>query len=214
LGSYTKVPPFTGLIYGINRASWSLKTLSHAFEKKHGATIGISTISEYIHSQGYSFKKARKVLTSPDPEYLSKLENITKILSKLQQDEAFFSIDEYGPFSVKAQGGRTYQPRGITQTFPQWQSSKGRLILTAALELSTNQLTYFYSARKNTEELLKLLDILLINYSHCRTIYLSWDAASWHISSKLRNRVAELNLTADQSGCPVVKLAPLPLHSS
>lgn len=197
-------------LHGINRASWSLRTLSFAFKTKYGATIGISTISEYIRSLGYSFKKARKVLTSPDPEYRSKLENITKILSELQHDESFFSIDEYGPFSVKVQGGRTYQPRGVTQTFPQWQSGKGRLILTAALELSTNQLTHFYSDKKNTDEMIKLLDILLVKYSHCRTLYLSWDAASWHISSRLNKRVTELNLTADQNESPVVKLAPLP----
>lgn len=197
-------------LHGINRASWSLKTLSFAFEVKHGASIGISTISEYIRSQGYSFKKARKVLTSPDPEYRSKLANITKILAELQQDEAFFSIDEYGPFSVKTQGGRTYQPRGVTQTFPQWQSGKGRLILTGALELSTNQLTHFYSEKKNTDEMIKLLNILLVKYSKCRTLYLSWDAASWHISSRLNKRVTELNLTANQNESPVVKLAPLP----
>ena len=197
-------------LHGINRASWSLKTLSYAFEVKHGDSIGISTISEYIRSQGYSFKKARKVLTSPDPEYRSKLANITKILSELRQDEAFFSIDEYGPFSVKIQGGRTHQPRGVTQTYPQWQSGKGSLILTGALELSTNQLTHFYSEKKNTDEMIKLLDILLVNYSKCRTLYLSWDAASWHISSKLNKRVAELNLAADQNESPVVRLAPLP----
>jgi hypothetical protein len=123
----------------------------------------------------------------------------------------FFSIDEFGPFSVKVQGGKTYQPRGTTQTFPQWQNSKGRLILTGALELSHNQLTHFYSERKNTDEMIKLLDILLIQYCNCRTLYLSWDAASWHISTKLTKRVAELNVIADAcGGRPLVKLAPLP----
>lgn len=197
-------------LHGINRTSWSLKTLSNVFQVKYGASIGVSTISEYIRSQGYSFKKARKVLTSPDPEYRNKLAKITNILSELQQDESFFSIDEYGPFSVKIQGGRTHQPHGITQTFPQWQRSKGQLILTAALELSTNQLTHFYSEKKNTDEMIKLLDILLVKYSGCRTLYLSWDAASWHISSRLNKRVNELNFLADQNGSPEVKLAPLP----
>jgi hypothetical protein len=198
-------------LHGINRASWSLKTLACAFEGKHTTSIGMSTISEYIRGKGYSFRKARKVLTSPDPEYRSKLERITKILSELRPDEVFFSIDEFGPFSVKIQGGKTYQPRGTTQTFPQWQSSKGRLVLTGALELSHNQLTHFYSERKNTDEMIKLLDILLIQYCNYRTLYLSWDAASWHISTKLTKRVAELNVMADAcGGRPLVKLAPLP----
>ena len=64
----------------------------------------MSTISEYISEQGYAFKKARRVLTSPDPEYREKLKEITRILSSLHEDEKFFSIDEFGPFSVKMQG--------------------------------------------------------------------------------------------------------------
>lgn len=44
------------------------------------------------------------------------------------------------------------------------QKSKGRLICTAALELSTNQVTPFYSEKKNTEEMIKLLKVLLVQY--------------------------------------------------
>ena len=55
----------------------------------------MSTISEYISAQGYAFKKARRVLTSPDPEYREKLKEITRILSTLHEDEKFFSIDRF-----------------------------------------------------------------------------------------------------------------------
>ena len=59
----------TPQIHGINRASWSLNTLARAFGKKYGETIGKSTLSEYVKAEGYTFKKARRVLTSPDPTY-------------------------------------------------------------------------------------------------------------------------------------------------
>jgi transposase len=59
----------TPQIHKINRASWSLKTLAQAFEKQYGQPIGKSTISDYVIAEGYSFKKARRVLTSPDPNY-------------------------------------------------------------------------------------------------------------------------------------------------
>jgi transposase len=199
-------------LHGINRASWSLKTLSRAYEGQYGEPIGMSTISEYISAQGYAFKKARRVLTSPDPEYREKLKEITKILSSLHEDEKFFSIDEFGPFSVKMQGGRAFTPHDLTRVVPQRQRSKGRLILTGALELSTNQITHFYSEKKNTDEMIKLLDILLEQYSNQRCLYLSWDAASWHMSAKLSERVSELNsaAAAAHERLPVVKLAPLP----
>ena len=48
---------------------------------------------------------------------------------------------------------------------PRWQKSKGWLILTAALELSTNQVTHFYSIKKNTDEMIRMADILRVRYA-------------------------------------------------
>ena len=156
--------------------------------------------------------RRRRVLTSPDPEYREKLKEITRILSNLGEDEKFFSIDEFGPFSVKMQGGRAFTPHDLTRVVPQRQRSKGRLILTGALELSTNQITHFYSEKKNTDEMIRLLDVLLEQYSNQRCLYLSWDKASWHISNKLNERVREVNSAAEAArhSLPIVKLAPLP----
>ena len=81
----------------------------------------------------YRFRKAKIVLTSTDPEYRVKLQNITRILKNLGPREKFFSIDEYGPFAVKMQGGKSLVPEGVTRTVPQNQKSKGSLIVTAAL---------------------------------------------------------------------------------
>ena len=199
-------------LHGINRASWSLGTLACAYERQYGESIGKSTISEYVRAEHCSFRKARRVLTSPDPNYREKLQEITQILSNLREDEKFFSVDEFGPFSVKMRGGRALTKQGTTRLIPQRQRSKGRLIVTAALELSTNQMTHFYSEKKNTEEMTRLLDILLGQYSNQHCLYLSWDAASWHISGKLTERVSEINsaLGAGKSGHPLVRLASLP----
>jgi len=49
--------------------------------------------------------EAKVVLTSNDPEYHTKVGVITQILSDLKEDEAFYSIDEYGPFAIKRKGG-------------------------------------------------------------------------------------------------------------
>jgi transposase len=202
-------------IHGINRASWSLKALARAFEKQHGQSIGKSTISDYVRAEGYRFRKARRVLTSPDPNYREKLQEITRVLSHLRDDEKFFSIDEFGPFSVRMRGGSALTQKGTTRVIPQRQRSKGRLIVTAALELSTNQTTHFYSDKKNTDEMIKLLNVLLRKYSDQRCLNLSWDVASWHVSDKLNKRVEEVNLAAKtgQGGTPVVKLLPLPVSA-
>jgi hypothetical protein len=81
----------TPQIHRINRASWSLKTLAQALEKQYGQPIDKSTLSEHVIAEGYTFKKARRVLTSPDPHYREKLQEITCVLLTLRDDEKFFS---------------------------------------------------------------------------------------------------------------------------
>ena len=101
---------------------------------------------------------------------------------------------------------------GQMRVVPQFQKSKGVLIVTAALELSKNQVTHFYSQRKNTDEMVKLLDLLLEKYADQSRIYLSWDAASWHASKKFYARVKKINSAKYRAAhkCPRVRLAPLP----
>jgi hypothetical protein len=149
---------------------------------------------------GYRWRKARVVLTSTDPTYSDKLQRIRSILSNLKSDEVFFSIDEYGPIAVKLYGGRKLVSSGERPVVPQWQKSRGSLIITAALELSTNQITHFYSKRKNTDEMVKMMNVLIAKYADRRKIYLSWDAASWHIAKQLNQRIDEHNSNVGGSG--------------
>jgi hypothetical protein len=197
--------------YDINRTTWRQRDLKRVLEA-HGHKVARATIRTIVKEAGYSWKQARVVLTSPDPEYREKLAKIQSILSALGPNDRFFSIDEFGPFAVKMQGGRCLMPPGKVRVVPQRQKSKGRLILTAALELSTNQVTHFYSEKKNTAEMIKLLEVLLVQYAGCDKIYLSWDAASWHASKKLYERVEEVNSAEYRARhkSPYVELAPLP----
>jgi transposase-like protein len=197
--------------FGFNRTSWTIKLMKDALEAK-GYLISRNVISRIIKAEGYGFWKAKVCLTSNDPNYEQKVNKITSILAKLKADEKFFSIDEFGPFAVKMQGGRSYMKADQVKVVPQFQKSKGVLILTAALELSKNQVTHFYSARKNTDEMVKLLDLLLEKYADQSRIYLSWDAASWHASKRFYARVKEINSAKYRAvhKCPRVKLAPLP----
>jgi hypothetical protein len=78
------------------------------------------------------------------------------------------------------------------------------------LELSRNQVTHFYSKKKNTKEMIKMMNLLRTQYRHCSAIYLSWDAASWHISKQLFTEIKARNDEAETLGYPIVKTAPLP----
>jgi hypothetical protein len=54
------------------------------------------------------------------------------------------------------------------------------------------------------------MDLLLDRYRDRRKPYLSWDAASWHISKRLFERIEENNKAAVASGGPIVDTALLP----
>jgi transposase len=211
LGYYKgiKVDALAGLLFVSSK--FCARTLERY--KSRGISSVVSDEKNICRKKEYKkYKKARKLLTSNDPKYKEKLDTIKRILSNLKQNEKFFSIDEYGPFAVKIQGGKTLVPPGVCKSVPQYQKSKGSLIITSALELSTNQVTHFSSDKKNTDEMIKLLNCLLVNYSSEETIYFSWDAASWHASKKLYKTVEEINSIEyrTEHSCPKVVLAPLP----
>ena len=197
--------------HGFNRTSWRQVDIKKVLADNQ-MPLSRTGIRSIIKKSGFKYRKARTVLTSNDPLYREKVEEIKSILSNLGPKEKFFSIDEYGPFAVKLQGGRSLVPAGTTKTVPQWQKSKGSIILTAALELSTNQVTHFYSKRKNTAEMIELLNILVDKYANEESIYFSWDAASWHASKELYKKVDMINSAEyrSQRTSPYVKLAPLP----
>ena len=196
--------------HGINRTTWRMEDLQGVL-RLTGQPLSRHVIRTVLQEAGYRWRKARRVLTSRDPDYRIKVDAIKAILAGLQEDEAFFSVDEYGPFAVRKTGGVKRVPPGDTYAIPQRQKARGSLILAGALELARNQVTHFYSPRKDTAEMIKMMDLLRTQYRTCRTIYLSWDAASWHISKELFVEVEARNQDAADQGYPMVRTAPLPV---
>ncbi len=197
--------------FDINRTTWTMADLARVMTA-NGEPVGEDVIRQIVKAAGYRWRKARVVLTSSDPEFSEKVRHIQSILSGLKVDEAFFSIDEYGPFAVKEQPGRALVAPNETRFVQQWQQSKGCIIITAAIELLSNHITHFYSAKKNTDEMIRMMDALVAQYSDRKKIYLSWDAASWHISKKLFERIDANNASIGFIG-PIVETAVLPARA-
>jgi transposase len=195
--------------HGINRTTWKMQDFRIALRAR-GCSACPDVIRAITKAAGYRWRKARTVLTSTDPDYTAKLARINSILSQLRPEEAFFSIDEFGPFAVNMKGGRSLVPASEQRIIPQWQRSKGCLILTAALELSGNQVTHFYSTKKNTVEMIRMTGLLVQQYMDRRKLYLSWDAASWHLSKRLEQHIELHNSTAAAQDLPIVETVPLP----
>ena len=171
--------------YGINRSSWTLRSLAAAFQTQYGIEISKSSAGRFLKDAGYSWKKSQRVLTSSDPDYEEKVRLVLRTLQNLKSDEVFYFIDELGPIQVKKHGGRLYAPKGKTPTHPQFTESKGSILLYGALSATTNQVTWLFGKRKNTATIIKLIEILFNQNAKESKIYITWDAASWHGSKKL-----------------------------
>jgi transposase len=198
-------------VYGINRSNWTQESLAVAFEKLYGQRPSRFTVGRLLREAGLSWKKSRRVLTSPDPNYREKVELLLKTLQSLKVDEDLFFIDELGPLQVKRYGGRSYTTKGASLTHPQNQRSKGSITLYGALSATTNQVTWFYRESKDSAGIITLAEMLLEQYHAKSKIYLTWDAASWHGSDELVQWTANLNASnrASDAG-PMIEFVPLP----
>jgi transposase len=69
--------------FGINRTSWTQRALVQAYKERHNAVISRCNVQRLIQNAGYSWRKARRVLTSPDPNYEEKVELLSRTLRSL-----------------------------------------------------------------------------------------------------------------------------------
>ena len=198
--------------FGINRTAWKLGDIKDRLAK-HGIVATPQSVRRTIAATGIRWRKARLTLTSSDPEYRTKVNAVRTTLSQLRDDEAFFSIDELGPVAIKMRAGRALTLPGVNRIVPQWQKSRGTIIVTAALDLARNQVVFLYSERKYTEELIRPIEALRSRYKGFRTLYLSWDAAPWHRSRRLAEYVSEANSLAADAAGPAIELKPLPKNA-
>lgn len=119
---------------GFNRTTWRMKDLRHVL-RESGMPTSLELIRQVVRKAGYKWRRARVMLTSRDPHYREKLGNIQHILSNIRCGERFFCVDEFGPFAIKMHPGRLLVAPNQFPKVPQYQRSRGKLILTSALEL-------------------------------------------------------------------------------
>ena len=197
--------------YGINRSNWSYGSLAEAYGNVYGRRPAKGTVGRLLRDAGLRWKKSRRVLTSPDPNYREKVELLLKTLHSLKVDEDLFFIDELGPLQVKRYGGHSYVSQGQTPTHPQAQRSKGSITLYAALSAKTNQVAWFYWKSKDSAGMIDLAEIIFNQNLSKSRIYLTWDAASWHRSSQLVQWVDNFNeFNAVGGPGPRIEFVPLP----
>ena len=197
---------------GFNRMNWTQHDLIQAYEARHHETISRSTLARLIKKAGYGWRKARRVLTSPDPNYQEKMELLVATLRSLKANEMFFFIDEMGPVQVRKRPGKAYRDKDSVPRIPRHQASRGTVSLVAALSATTNQTTWMFVASKDTRAITDLLEILYNQYHGASKLYVTWDAVAWHNSAELTEWLDDFNEEnkREPAGGPVIELVPLP----
>jgi transposase len=197
-------------LYGINRSSWTYGAIADAYEKEYAMRISKTIVQNTIKNTGYSWRHARKVLTSPDPNYKAKVERLLDTLQSLKDGECFFFIDEVGPYRVKKYGGRRLALEDENVIIPERQRTKGKVQFVAALEALTNQVTWLFSETKGSDALVALLERLIMTYSKCTKLFLTWDAIGVHSSKVIRAWISDHN---QKRVSPLIEVVPLPANS-
>jgi transposase len=124
--------------FGISRTTWTQPALLKVYEQSCGEIISRSTLARILRRAGYRWRKARRVLTSPDPSYHEKVELLLNTLRSLREDEMFFFLDEWEPTQVRKRGGMANQ--GHIRVYRMWhlkmQRSGARLSRRKACRLA------------------------------------------------------------------------------
>lgn len=199
--------------YGINRTSWTYESIAYAYNQIYEGPISKHIVQRVVHSTGFTWRRARTVWTSPDPLYREKISKVLETLRSLKKDEAFFFIDEAGPYQVKKYGGKPLVHKGTIVTVPKFQTSKGEVKLVAALEAVTNQITWIFVEKKKASLVVALIKRLCAQYSNCSKIFLTWDAITTHSSKHLTSWIEQHNKLAKTGSSPVVEVVPLPSNA-
>ncbi len=200
--------------FGINRTTWTQGTIIDAYQTQYNETLSRTVLTRILKDTGYSWKKARRILTSPDPDYHEKVERLLGILQSLTEQEMFFFIDEWGPVQVKKRGGRAYRRENDAPPIPRKQTPKGTVTLVGALSATTNQVTWLFEQNKDTRSIINLLEILYNQHQTRSKLYITWDAVSWHDSIELTHWLDCFNFQSrnDSTG-PIIEFVPLPTSS-
>jgi transposase len=198
--------------FGINRTNWTRSALLKAYEQSYSEVISESTLVRILRRADFRWRKAQRVLTSPDPRYHEKVELLLNTLHHLGEDEMLFFLDEWGPTQIRKRGGKAYG--NDHATIPRHQVSRGNVSLVGALSAMTNQVTWRFLDSKDSHAMMDMIEVLYNQYHAKVKLYITWDAVVWHNSGLLLEALDQFNdETRALSVGPIIELVPLPTSS-
>jgi transposase len=144
--------------FGWCRVRWSCACLAAELKTRRGVQVSQETVRRWLHEMGYVWKRARHVARDDDPERISKLARIRRIIEELLPAEALFFADELD-IHLLAKLGCEWTPRG-TQTEVMTPGTNRKHYLAGALNFVTGKLLAVVGERKNRWLFMDLLRLI------------------------------------------------------
>jgi len=132
--------------FGWCRTRWSCAALAAELKARRGVQVSQDTLRRWLHELGYVWKRARHVAKDDDPERISKLARIRRIVEHVLPSEALFFADELD-IHLLAKLGCEWMPRG-TQAEIMTPGTNRKNYLAGALNFATGKVLHLVGERK------------------------------------------------------------------
>ena len=182
--------------YGIPRTRWRLQDVGRALAWLNGySDAGIYRVLKRL---GFSRKRARAFIRSPDPEFQAKWRAILQAFAEAvnhPQQVAFLLVDELTYYRQPAPAP-AYHRRGRSQPKARKaHRANTRTRLVAALDAITGRVLYMQRSKIGKQALPQFYAQLRAAYPHSQKVYVVQDNWPTHKLPEVLNALAEHRLT-------------------
>lgn len=132
--------------FGWCRTRWSCAALAAELKARRGVQVSQDTVRRWLHELGYVWKRARHVAKDDDPERVTKLARIRRIVEHVLPSEALFFADELD-IHLLPKLGCEWMLRG-TQTEIMTPGTNRKNYLAGALNFATGKVLHVVGERK------------------------------------------------------------------
>jgi putative transposase len=180
---------------GITGSRWTLERIGQCPMMQSLRTLG--GICRRLQKWHIALKQARLHITSPDPEYRSKLDRVDQALVEARaapQQKRLLYADEI-TFYRQATLSPCYHEQGPTQPHSQWGGGfNTKYRIAATLDAVTAEVVPFYSSVIGVDGLVKMVECVRKHYGPDLHLTIAWDNWPVHDHPTVHKAAQEQNM--------------------
>lgn len=162
--------------------------------------------------------RSKRWLRSCDSRYNQKRSQILamRVIAEVDEDVELIYCDQFGPFGIRPHYGHRMQAAHTKKhLIPDSFEVKGEVRLFGGYCWKENvvQIWECKSESFTSEQTIRFLKWLLPGLAHRKRVYLVWDNAKWHVSTRVTDWLVRYNRRAKKQNMPDVGVLQLPVKA-